>query len=89
MAFIAFSQNLQTHVDVDRSRVEGSTVREALDAVIAVNPRLRGYVLDDRGAVRKHIAVFLNGESVRDREALSDPLPPDAEVFVMQALSGG
>lgn len=89
MASIAFSQHLQTHVDVERSAVEGGTVREALDAVIAVNPRLRSYVLDDRGAVRKHIAIFLNGESVHDREQLSDPLPPDGEVFVMQALSGG
>lgn len=89
MASIAFSQHLQTHVDVDKSTVDGVTVREALDAVIALNPRLKSYVLDDRGAVRKHIAIFLNGESVQDRETLSDPLPPDGEVFVMQALSGG
>jgi molybdopterin converting factor small subunit len=89
VASIAFSQHLRTHVDVDKSAVGGATVREALAAVIAVNPRLKSYVLDDRGAVRKHIAVFLNGESVRDREGLSDPLPPDGEVFVMQALSGG
>ena len=89
MASIAFSQHLQTHVDVDNSTVDGVTVREALDAVIALNPRLKSYVLDDRGAVRKHIAIFLNGESVHDRETLSDPLPPDGEVFVMQALSGG
>jgi molybdopterin converting factor small subunit len=89
VASIAFSQHLQTHVDVDKSTVDGVTVREALDAVIALNPRLKSYVLDDRGAVRKHIAIFLNGESVQDRETLSDPLPPDGEVFVMQALSGG
>lgn len=89
MASIGFSQHLQTHVDVERSVIEAATVREALDAVIAVNPRLRSYVLDDRGAVRKHIAIFLNGESVHDREGLSDPLPPDGEIFVMQALSGG
>lgn len=89
MPAIAFSQHLQTHIDVERSIVDGGTVRDALDAVIAVNPRLKSYVLDDRGAVRKHIAIFLNGESVRDREALSDRLPPDGEIFVMQALSGG
>ena len=89
MASIAFSQHLQTHVDVDKSTVAGTTVREALDAVVGLNPRLKSYVLDDRGVVRKHIAIFLNGESVHDRETLSDPLPPDGEVFVMQALSGG
>ena len=89
MPTIAFSQHLQTHVDVERSTVSGTTVREALDEVIAVNPRLRSYVLDDAGAVRKHIAIFLNGESVHDRTGLSDPLPENGEVFVMQALSGG
>jgi molybdopterin synthase sulfur carrier subunit len=89
MAAIAFSQHLQTHVDAPRAEVHGATVREALESVLAENPRLRGYVLDDAGAVRKHIAVFLDGESVHDRNGLSDPLSPHAEIFVMQALSGG
>jgi hypothetical protein len=89
MASIAFSQHLQTHVDVERTEVAGATVRDALDAVIEVNPRLKNYVLDDAGAVRKHIAIFLDGESVHDRGGLSDPLPEKGEVFVMQALSGG
>ena len=89
MASIAFSQHLQTHVDAPRSEVHGATVREAIEALLADNPRLRSYVLDDTGAVRKHIAVFINGESVHDRTGLSDPLPPHGEIFVMQALSGG
>lgn len=89
MAFIALTPHLQSHVDVDRREITGPTVREALDSLFAENPRLRGYLLDDRGAVRKHVAVFLNGESVRDRVNLTDPLPPDGEIFIMQALSGG
>ena len=89
MPSISFSQNLQSHVPVDRREVSGRTVGEALGEVFAAHPRLKGYVLDDRGAVRKHVAVFLDGESIRDREGLTDPLPPDGELFVMQALSGG
>ena len=89
MASISFSQNLRSHVDVDRRDVSGKTVREAFEAVFAEHPRLRSYVLDDRGAVRKHVAVFLDGDSIRDREGLTDPLPADGELFVMQALSGG
>ena len=89
MASIAFSQHLQTHVDAPRAEVHGATVREALDSVLAVNPRLRGYVLDDAGAVRKHIAVFLDGASVHDRTGLTDPLPPHGDIFILQALSGG
>lgn len=89
MPRIAFTRHLQTHVDAPDTQVGGATVREALDEVLAANPRLRGYVLDDSGAVRKHISVFLDGESVRDRAGLTDPLAPDSEIFVMQALSGG
>ncbi|MBB5353004.1 hypothetical protein HNR46_003257 [Haloferula luteola] len=83
------SQHIQTHVDVEPGEVTGATVREALEGFFATNPRLRSYLLDDRGAVRKHVVVFLDGESVRDRQNLSDPLPAAGEIFLMQALSGG
>ncbi|GAA5480486.1 hypothetical protein Hhel01_04012 [Haloferula helveola] len=83
------SPHLQTHVGITPGEVRGDTVREALESLFTEHPRLRSYLLDDRGAVRKHVAVFVNGESVKDRATLSDPLPPDGEIFLMQALSGG
>lgn len=89
MASIAFAQSVRSHVPVEPCEVSGATVREALEAVFAKHERLRGYLLDDAGAVRKHVSVIVNGEPIRDRAALSDPLPPDGEIFVMQALSGG
>jgi hypothetical protein len=52
-------------------------------------PRLRGYVLDDQGALRHHMMVFVDGEPIRDRARLSDLVRPTSEVYVMQALSGG
>ena len=60
-----------------------------LGVVFSENPRLRGYVLDDQGRLRKHVAVFVDGKLVEDREALSDAVRDDSEIFVMQALSGG
>lgn len=64
-------------------------MRALLEDVFAANPQARGYVLDERGSLRKHMAVFVNGEAIDDRMGLSDPVPPDGEVYVMQALSGG
>ncbi|MDB5346892.1 MAG: thiamine S [Schlesneria sp.] len=64
-------------------------MREVLDEVFSTNERARGYVLDEHGAVRKHMIVFIDGTMIRDRLSLSDPVLPDAEVYVMQALSGG
>jgi hypothetical protein len=89
MARVVFTANIQRHLSCPPAEVAGGTVREVLDAVFAVNPPVRGYVLDDQGALRKHMAVFVNSEPIRDRERLSDPVPPGAEVFVIQALSGG
>jgi sulfur-carrier protein len=39
--------------------------------------------------VRHHVAVFVDGDALRDKRDLSQPLRPGAEVYVMQALSGG
>lgn len=89
MPRVVFTQNIQRHVACPPCEVAGGSVREVLDAVFAANERARGYVLDEHGAVRKHMIVFVNGEMIRDRETLSDPVPPNGEVYVMQALSGG
>lgn len=89
MPTVRFTPNLARHVDCPAAAVEGATVAEALAAAFAANPRLRGYVLDDRGALRKHMVVFVDGTPVRDRRHLGDAVEAGAEVFVMQALSGG
>lgn len=89
MPKVVFTKNLQVHVEVPATEVAGATVREALDAVFAVHQRARTYVLDEGGAVRRHMVIFVNGEQIDDRETLSDPVPEDGEIYVMQALSGG
>lgn len=89
MARVVFTKNLERHVPCPPTVAPGSTVREVLDVVFSANARLRGYVVDERGALRKHMSVFVDGELIRDRSALSDVVGPDSEIYVMQALSGG
>ena len=89
MPRVIFTPNIQRHVECPPSEVSGSTVRDVLDAVFRENERARGYVLDDQGGLRQHMIVFVNGLAVRDRMFLTDPVPGDGEVYVMQALSGG
>lgn len=67
------------------SRVAGSTVREALEAVFASRPRLAAYVLDDQRRLRRHVALFVDGA----RAGLDDAVGPAAEIAVLHALSGG
>jgi molybdopterin synthase sulfur carrier subunit len=89
VATVVFTPNLKRHVECATEEVAGSTVKTVLDAVFAHNPKLRGYVLDDQGALRRHMIVFVDGNQIDDRDQLSDPVRPTSEVYVMQALSGG
>ena len=89
MATVVFTPNLKRHVECPTEEVAGATVRTVLDTVFSKNAKLRGYVLDDQGALRKHMIVFVDGNHSNDRDHLSDPVRATSEVYVMQALSGG
>jgi sulfur-carrier protein len=89
MAMVHFTANLRRHVDCPSMRAEGETVRALLKVVFAAHERLGTYVLDDQGALRKHMRILVNGRAISDLEKQSDAVGPDDEVWVMQALSGG
>jgi hypothetical protein len=89
MIRVTFTENLQRHARLPPVEVAGTTVREVLDAVFALHPNGRGYVLDEIGALRQHMLIFVNGNFLIDRLSLSDPVPDGGEIYVMQALSGG
>jgi hypothetical protein len=89
MAKVVFTPNLARHVACRQAEANGATVRDVLDAVFALEPQARGYVLDDQGGLRRHMSVFVDGRQIADRSSLSDAVRPDAEIYVMQALSGG
>jgi len=89
MAKVFFTSNLRRHVDCPAMDAEGGTVREVLAQVFSQQDRLGAYVLDDQGGLRKHMTILVDGQRIRDLEKLSDPVKPESEVWVMQALSGG
>jgi molybdopterin synthase sulfur carrier subunit len=89
MPSVAFTRNLQRHVACPPCAVKGATVRESLEAAFALYPQARSYVLDEHGALRFHMAVYVDGVPIADRAGLSDPVSASGEIFVMQALSGG
>jgi sulfur-carrier protein len=89
MPRLALTQHLQRYLSWSTRDLPGATVAAILDAAHPACPLLRDYILDEQGRVRKHITIFIDGEPIQDREKLSDPVKPNQEVFVMQALSGG
>lgn len=89
MPRVVFTPNLQRHVECPPMTVAGATVREALARVFETDARIERYLLDDRGGLRKHMLVFVDGAPAKDRAGLSDPVTETSEILVMQALSGG
>lgn len=89
MAQVFFTQQLARFTQVPQVETAASQLRAGLDSAFAVNPRLRGYVLDDQGHLRENVVIFIDGRRCADRKRLDDPLLPDSKVYVLQALSGG
>lgn len=89
MPTVHFTRQLERFLSAPTVVAEGATVGEVLDAVFWEHPKLKSYVVDDQGAVRRHVAVFVDGVQIADRATLSDAVGDDSEIHVFQALSGG
>ena len=90
MAQVKFTPNLQRFFpDLCECSIEASTVA---DIVSAVDQRWRGlgdYIIDEQGALRKHVNIFIGDELLDDKQTLSDRVSTDTQIFIVQALSGG
>jgi molybdopterin synthase sulfur carrier subunit len=86
MAFVRFRGALKERVgDRPDHEVDGATVYDLLRALEAEHPALSGWVLDERGLLRRHINVFVNGERCAADASVGDV----DRVEVLPAISGG
>jgi molybdopterin converting factor small subunit len=69
--------------------VAAPNVRAALEALEQQHPSVYRNVCDETGAVRHHLAVFVNSAHVRDRSGLDTALAPGDVVTILTAVSGG
>jgi sulfur-carrier protein len=66
-------------------KLDGADVRSVVRALETDWPKTVGWVLDDRGRVRQHVNVFLNGERVREDAAVG----PDDTLHILASITGG
>jgi len=81
---VRFFPNLQ-----DNANVAGKTVAEVISALDQQYPGLAAYIVDEQGALRRHVNIFIGQELIQDRQQLQDPVAQDDQLYVFQALSGG
>ncbi len=65
--------------------IDGASVGEVLRELERRHPKITGWVLDERGRVRRHVNVFVDGERVREDE----PVAPGATLHVLPSITGG
>ena len=75
--------------DLHSIEVQGSTVADVIQNVAAIYPGLTDYLIEENGALRKHVNIFINDTFILDRKTLSDAVRDKDEVYIIQALSGG
>lgn len=89
MAQLHFTAWLRELVPDGPLQADGGTVGDALAALFAERPHVRGYVVDEQGRLRKHVCIFADGKRLPHQAALAQPIRADSTLYVMQALSGG
>ncbi len=68
---------------------KGATLTEILSEIESCYPGVCNYLLDDRGRLRQHVNIFIDGTMICDRTSLSDSFSENSEIYIIQALSGG
>lgn len=69
--------------------VPAGSVADVLREVDAIAAGFSDYVLDDHGALRRHVHISVNDTIIIDRKTLSDQVPDDGTVYIFQSLTGG
>ena len=68
---------------------DGATLAEVLDDLEAHHTGIRARVLDDNGALRRFVNVYVGNDDVRFLEGLQSPTPEGTQISIIPAVAGG
>jgi molybdopterin converting factor small subunit len=84
--FLTDFTNGESQIAID---APAASVGEALGSLWQLHPGLRDRVVNEQGAVRQHVNIFLNDENVRRKQLLDTSVPENCEITILPAVSGG
>lgn len=70
-------------------QVEGNTLADVIEALEAVHPGFKDRLLDESGAMRKFVNIFVADDDVRYLDGLATPVPAGETVSIIPAVAGG
>jgi len=90
MATVNFTKALKRFFpSLEPVNLNGASVAEIVEEIEKQHPGIKNYLLDNSGALREHVNVFIGEEKIKDQLQLSDSVKATDEIFILQALSGG
>ena len=92
MATVEMTQHLYRFFPQLKNRtitVPAGSVAEIVNAINDIAPGFTDYILDEHGALRRHVNLCINDSMVIDKKTLSDRVQDNETVYIFQALSGG
>lgn len=75
----------------DQSQVtaDGSTLTEVIDSLESTFPGIKARVVDEQGALRRFVNIYVAEEDVRFAQGLDTPTPEGTQVSIIPAVAGG
>jgi sulfur-carrier protein len=70
-------------------QADGATLAEVLESLDSSYPGIRGRILDDQGAIRRFVNVYVGNDDVRFLDALETKTPEGTQLSVIPAVAGG
>lgn len=68
---------------------EGATLTEVLDSLEGRFPGIKARIVDEAGALRRFINVYVAEEDVRFDDGLNTPTPDGTQISIIPAVAGG
>ena len=73
----------------DEVSLEAGTVKECIEKLEQIHPGVKGAFCDEDGQVSGHVAIYINGDNIDEKQGLESPLKDGDEVDFMSGFAGG
>ena len=75
--------------DQSQVTVDGSTLTEVIDSLESSFPGIKSRVVDEQGALRRFVNIYVAEEDVRFASGLDTPTPAGTQISIIPAVAGG
>jgi len=85
----ALAEHAEGQREVEVEVADGATLGEALEILAGRYPLVGRRVVDETGALRRYVNVYVGDEECRRLDGLTTVLPPGAQVSIIGSIAGG